>query len=121
MQRSRAARRRQRESDMAGGSDSSGGKIKAFVTNGGGTLTYRAILSVAILVIGFFAERTYDGINKLADEVGAQAKIVAAHDAQISNIVITEQNQWRAIGNNADKLNDHEHRISLLEGAKRPN
>lgn len=98
-------------------SDPSQGKVKAFLYNGGGTLTFRTILfamaAVTLWLIQAIGHEITDDLHHLSN------------GQDTANIAIAKMSQKvdataDIASHNTERLDDHEHRLTVLETLERP-
>ena len=105
------------------------GAVGRFLANGGGAVTFR-VLSTALAVL-LLALVRYEGeqlmarLDKIeaaatAGEQKAQMALDRAdvHAARLDTLDASNIALWSAMHGNSVRLDDHEHRISIIEGAR---
>src|ERR1700761_622274 len=90
----------------------SSNRVTAFLANGGGAITFRIALSVLAAVtlwlLAFFGSHI---VAQLADLSPAQGRMAALLAGQAQQLRDAADLSTR----NAERLDDHEHRITVLE------
>lgn len=88
------------------------GRVAAFLTNGGGTITFRvalaAIAGVTLWLLQSFGSHI---VGQLDDLSRAQSRMAAA----LATLAQQGGDTARLAARNSDRLDDHEHRITVLE------
>lgn len=88
------------------------GRVAAFLTNGGGTITFRvalaAIAGVTLWLLQSFGSHI---VGQLDDLSRAQSRAAAT----LATLAQQGSDTARLSARNADRLDDHEHRITVLE------
>lgn len=94
------------------------GRVTAFLTNGGGVITFRIALSVVGAITLFLLESFGTHIvSQLDGLAGAQARMAT----MLAGLAQQGRDTALLSSRNADRLDDHEHRITILEArAPRP-
>jgi hypothetical protein len=105
--------------------DSGRGRAFDFLANGGGLVLSRlAVLSVPLLlgVIGYIGAASWqdlkDGQSKTLDAVVRLQGQSIVNSTQIDGIKSGQRAAWDRFNADEAKIADHEHRISLIEGAR---
>jgi hypothetical protein len=88
------------------------GRLSAFLSNGGGIITFRIALSavagVTLWLLQSFGTHIVGQLDQLAR---AQSRMATSLATQIQEDADTA----RLSNRNSDRLDDHEHRITILE------
>jgi hypothetical protein len=88
------------------------GRVAAFLTNGGGTITFRVALA-AIAGITLWLLQSFGShiVGQLDDFSRAQSRMAAT----LATLAQQGSDTARLSARNSDRLDDHEHRITILE------
>lgn len=97
-----------------------------FAANGGGTVTYRLLVSamsvVIVTMIGFMWDDLRGTLDDIRSTLNAHSASIsqitastAVHEQRLNQDDIARTAMWQSIRANSDKLADHEHRITVLE------
>jgi hypothetical protein len=87
-------------------------RVTSFLSNGGGTITFRIALAAIACVTLWLLQSFGTHIVAQLDDLGrAQARMATSLATQIQIGADTA----RLSARNADRLDDHEHRITVLE------
>ena len=100
-----------------------------FVANGGGTVTYRVLVSAMSLIIATLVGLMWNdlraGINQmnaaLVDQgraIAANSSAIAVHEQRLNQADSARSAIWQSLRSNAGALSDHEHRITVLEARR---
>ncbi|HVZ27078.1 MAG TPA: hypothetical protein VG798_00345 [Rhizomicrobium sp.] len=93
------------------------GRVTTFLANGGGAITFRVALSVlggvTLWLLQSFGSHIVGQLDDLAKAQTRMAALLAAQAEQLRDSTALSSR-------NADRLDDHEHRITILE-ARAPN
>lgn len=102
-----------------------------FIANGGGAVTFRLLTSamgaLLIVLVGWGMSWVGGRFDKLDGEFDAVNKANAAtsarvdvHANRLDHLDASDLSLWNAVHSNGVRIDDHEHRISLIEGAHSP-
>ena len=92
------------------------GRVSAFLTNGGGTITFRAALAAIAGVTLWLLQSIGGHISGQLDELGrAQSRMAVS----LASLAQQGGDTARLSAKNSDRLDDHEHRITVLEASPR--
>ena len=97
-----------------------------FVANGGGTVTYRVLVSAMSLIIATLVGLMWNdlraGINQMnamlleqGRAIAANTAAIAVHEQRLNQADAARGAIWLSLRGNAGQLTDHEHRITVLE------
>jgi hypothetical protein len=88
------------------------GRVAAFLSNGGGTITFRVALSavaaVTLLLLQSFGSHI---ISQLDEMSRAQSRMAVS----LASLAQQGSDTARLAARNSEKLDDHEHRITIIE------
>lgn len=88
------------------------GRVASFLANGGGTITFRialgAVAAVTLLLLQNFGSHI---VNQLDDLGRAQSRMAAS----LASLAQQGSDTASLAAKNSDRLDDHEHRITVLE------
>ena len=94
--------------------------VVGFLSNGSGAITFRiATLAMATLTFGLLAyegerlDSHLDRVEQLAQSVSARVDV---HTTRLDNLDSSTMRLWSANHDLDQKLENHEHRISEIEG-----
>jgi len=97
---------------MASHHETGYGRVAAFLANGGGAITFRVALSmlagVTLWLLQSFGSHIVGQLDDLARTQARMAALLAAQAEQLRDATTLS-------ARNADRLDDHEHRITILE------
>lgn len=110
-------------------SDIGNGSVTKFLANGGGAITFRLLATaMGALIIWLVRmegdqlnerlnriEAAISSVNEVAQNASAQSDVNAV---RLTTLDGTTAELWHAVNTDAARLDDHEHRISELEGAR---
>ncbi|HEY3639336.1 MAG TPA: hypothetical protein VGK90_14400 [Rhizomicrobium sp.] len=106
------------------------GGVTKFLANGGGAITFRllatAMGAVIIWLLRIEGEQLNERLNRIETAISAVSQVAQDASARgdvnavrLSTMDGTTAELWRALNANTVRLDDHEHRLSELEGAHR--
>jgi hypothetical protein len=88
------------------------GRVTAFLANGGGAITFRvalsALLGVTLWLLQSFGSHIVGQLDDLGRNQARMAALMAGQAQQLHDATTLSSR-------NADRLDDHEHRITVLE------
>lgn len=110
-------------------SDIGNGSVTKFLANGGGAITFRLLATAMGALIIWLVRMEGDQLNERLNRIEAAISSVSqvAQDASarsdVNGVRLTTLDGntaelWHTVNANAARLDDHEHRISELEGAR---
>jgi hypothetical protein len=94
--------------------DESGGRrtLRESLANGGGVLTYRialgAMAAISLALVNFFGSRIVDQLDGIGKAQGRMSNSFATLSQKAEDTA-------RITMKNSDRIDDHEHRITILE------
>ena len=93
------------------------GRVAAFLANGGGAITFRIALS-ALAAITLFLPESFGThiVGQLDDLARSQSRLAA----MLAGLAQQGRDTAALSARNADRLDDHEHRITVLEARGPP-
>jgi len=105
------------------------GGVRSWFSNGGGVVTWRVIsTSLAIILLALVKQEAteitarLDKIEARQDAAFALAQTansrIDVHADRLTTLDNSATNLWTAVHADSQRLDDHEHRLSLLEGAR---
>ncbi|MGH6877877.1 MAG: hypothetical protein ACREHV_10940 [Rhizomicrobium sp.] len=111
-------------------SDIGNGGVAKFLANGGGAVTFRLLATamgvVIIWLVRFEGEQLNERLNRIESAIPAVAQMAetasAKGDVDAARLTTLDDSAaqlWRAVDANAARIDEHEHRLSELEGAPR--
>jgi len=111
-------------------SDIGSNGVTKFLANGGGAITFRLLATAMGALIIWLVRMEGDQLNERLNRIEAAIATVSqiAQDAsargdvnaaRLTTLDDANAELWRALNANAARLDEHEHRISELEGARR--
>lgn len=88
------------------------GRVTSFLSNGGGTITFRVALA-AIAGITLWLLQSFGNhiVSQLDDFARTQSRMAAA----LATLAQQGSDTARLSARSSDRLDDHEHRITILE------
>jgi hypothetical protein len=109
--------------------DSANNNVTKFLANGGGAVTFRLLATamgvLIIWLVRFEGDQLNERLNRIEGAISTVARVAqdasARGDVNASRLVTLDESAaqlWRAVNANAVRLDEHEHRISELEGAR---
>jgi hypothetical protein len=104
--------------------------VTKFLANGGGAITFRllatAMGALIIWLVRMEGEQLNERLNRIEAAISTASEVAESASARgdINTVRLTTLDDataalWRTVNANASRLDDHEHRISELEGARR--
>jgi hypothetical protein len=111
-------------------SDIGNSNVAKFLANGGGAITFRLLATAMGALIIWLVRMEGEQLNERLNRIEAAMSTVSqvAQDAsargdvnavRLTTLDNANAELWRAINADAARLDDHEHRLSELEGARR--
>jgi len=99
-----------------------GSGVGKMLANGGGALSFRLLATaLAVCTLSLVA---YEGerMNNRLDEIDQTARDAAArvgvHAARLDTLTASDVALWAAMHADSVRIDDHEHRISIIEGSQ---
>ncbi|HEX4156996.1 MAG TPA: hypothetical protein VHY79_00850 [Rhizomicrobium sp.] len=110
-------------------SDIGNNGVTKFLANGGGAITFRllatAMGALIIWLVRMEGEQLTERLNRIEASISAVGQVAqdASARGDVNAVRLTtldgaSADLWRAVNANASRLDDHEHRISELEGVR---
>jgi len=110
-------------------SDIGNGGVTRFLANGGGAITFRLLATAMGALIIWLVRMEGEQLNERLNRIEAAISTVSevAQDAsargdvnavRLTTLDAGTSELWHAVNANATRIDDHEHRISELEGAR---
>jgi hypothetical protein len=111
-------------------SDIGNSSVTRFLANGGGAITFRllatAMGAIIIWLVRMEGEQLNERLNRIEAAISSVSQVAAdassrgdVNAVRLTTLDGVNAELWRAVNTNATRINDHEHRISELEGAHR--
>lgn len=88
------------------------GRVQAFFSNGGGTITFRVALTALAAVTLWLLQAMGGEMLSAQDQFGRQQARMAQ---SLATLAQQTSDTAKLSARSADRLDDHEHRITILE------
>lgn len=104
-------------------------RVYNFATNGGGTITYRALVTlmagVIVTLLGWMWSDLRGTLGDIqhtqatqGDAISRNTTAVAVHESRLNEMAAGKNIMWQNITTTNVRLDDHERRINALENAQ---